>query len=395
MEDIMKRILAILLVLSMLVCMLPAFSFAASAEEEEDISGLNAKVYQLATLPTAQPFDNDWRYHSIIGTATNEGEYCGYNDTQRFVSSIDQLMLTSNVYSTKENLTSFAPPLGRDAYITKWEGTITAAEAATYYIVARQIDNGFAMYVDQNGNGEFEANELFFEYWARNHWFDGENEHALVTNKGGFTLEAGKATAVEIWYYEAGGGEALDINISKNADGADPMTWDAAGLSFALNETVYITNLAVNHDRINGISSFPVGVKPDGTPARDTNNAQANMEGNHKYDQSINDIMANMLLLGEVVLPNYETTGMGSTGDVAGSLGYLGFRYEDSLIDYTGYITPALDGTYQFGTAKVDNCLMVEIEINGVLTYDRKVLKYNPAVLKAAHERVCARGNGK
>ena len=32
---------------------------------------------------------------------------------------------------------------------------------------------------------------------------------------------------------------------------------------------------------------------------------------------------------------------------------------------------------------------------NGVLTYDRKVLKYNPAVLKAAHERVCARGNGK
>ncbi len=37
----------------------------------------------------------------------------------------------------------------------------------------------------------------------------------------------------------------------------------------------------------------------------------------------------------------------------------------------------------------------VEIEINGLLTYDRKVLKYNPAVLKAAHERVCARGNGK
>ena len=36
----------------------------------------------------------------------------------------------------------------------------------------------------------------------------------------------------------------------------------------------------------------------------------------------------------------------------------------------------------------------VEIEINGLLTYDRKVLKYDPAVLKAAHERVRARGNG-
>jgi len=31
----------------------------------------------------------------------------------------------------------------------------------------------------------------------------------------------------------------------------------------------------------------------------------------------------------------------------------------------------------------------VEIEINGLLTYDRKVLKYNPAVLRAAHEKIC------
>ena len=33
----------------------------------------------------------------------------------------------------------------------------------------------------------------------------------------------------------------------------------------------------------------------------------------------------------------------------------------------------------------------VEIEINGLLTYDRKVLKYNPEVLKAAHESVIRR----
>jgi hypothetical protein len=33
----------------------------------------------------------------------------------------------------------------------------------------------------------------------------------------------------------------------------------------------------------------------------------------------------------------------------------------------------------------------VEIEINGLMTYDRKVLKYNPAVLKAAHEAVIRR----
>jgi hypothetical protein len=30
----------------------------------------------------------------------------------------------------------------------------------------------------------------------------------------------------------------------------------------------------------------------------------------------------------------------------------------------------------------------VEIEINGLMTYDRKVLKFNPAVLKAAHRAI-------
>jgi hypothetical protein len=30
----------------------------------------------------------------------------------------------------------------------------------------------------------------------------------------------------------------------------------------------------------------------------------------------------------------------------------------------------------------------VEIEINGILTYDRKVLKFNPEKLKAAHARL-------
>ena len=37
----------------------------------------------------------------------------------------------------------------------------------------------------------------------------------------------------------------------------------------------------------------------------------------------------------------------------------------------------------------------VEIEINGLLTYDRKVLKFNPGVLRKAHETVIKRGNGR
>lgn len=35
----------------------------------------------------------------------------------------------------------------------------------------------------------------------------------------------------------------------------------------------------------------------------------------------------------------------------------------------------------------------VEIEINGLLTYDRKVLKFDPSVLKAAHEKIIRRAN--
>ena len=33
----------------------------------------------------------------------------------------------------------------------------------------------------------------------------------------------------------------------------------------------------------------------------------------------------------------------------------------------------------------------VEVEVNGLLTYDRKVLKYDPAVLKKAHEAIVRR----
>jgi len=34
----------------------------------------------------------------------------------------------------------------------------------------------------------------------------------------------------------------------------------------------------------------------------------------------------------------------------------------------------------------------VEVEINGILTYDRKVLKYDAAVLKKAHEEIVRKG---
>lgn len=56
---------------------------------------------------------------------------------------------------------------------------------------------------------------------------------------------------------------------------------------------------------------------------------------------------------------------------------YLGLM--DRLADFVG---KGLAGSVYTQTTDV------EIEINGLMTYDRRVLKYNPAVLKAAHEKV-------
>ena len=47
-------------------------------------------------------------------------------------------------------------------------------------------------------------------------------------------------------------------------------------------------------------------------------------------------------------------------------------------------VVKGLSGSVYTQTADMD------FEVNGLLTYDRRELKFNPAVLKAAHERVIA-----
>ena len=84
----MKRTLAIILVLAMLVCMLPAFSLGITAEEhEQNISGLNAQLYQLKGLSGAFNW-NSGLLDDIIPNAWSE-ERCSYEDAQHFDASID------------------------------------------------------------------------------------------------------------------------------------------------------------------------------------------------------------------------------------------------------------------------------------------------------------------
>ena len=113
---------------------------------------------------------------------------------------------------------------------------------------------------------------------------------------------------------------------------------------------------AADHEVIRNV--LPSGVTAEGAEATDHNDCQANMEGNHHYDSSIDAVMGVMTQVGEGVVPNYESDSFG--------IGYgKGMKNEDFLIDYTGYVTATVGGAYEFGTRKVDNCLFVEIKING------------------------------
>ncbi len=66
--------------------------------------------------------------------------------------------------------------------------------------------------------------------------------------------------------------------------------------------------------------------------------------------------------------------------------------YTERFNQYTGALQ-GLQQSRQLWGAVYTQITDVEQEVNGILTYDRKVLKYNPAVLKAAHEAVIRRFN--
>lgn len=368
MEEIMKRTLAIILVLSMLVCMLPAFSLGITAEEnEEPTLGLNADFYVIPGIR-----NHDGAYKGIIGTRSGDYEYCGYDDTQDFDKYIAQLMkVSANGNDTISEDMNVFPPYkdgnrqlpGLDGYMIQWTGTVTATTSGTYYLVGHELDNGFVAFVKQG-----EEMKKVYEYWAAYHWFDGAGEYALYSNKGGFTLEAGVPTEVELWYLETGGGEALNVGVSTSPD-SGATTFEAAGLTFDVEGICWRTNVDADrneaHDVIKNI--LGAGVTAEGNPATDNNDCLASMDGNHLFDESYEAIFGEMISIGSAVIPNFETDAL-KTIRQYGAYGWADL--DDCLIEVDGYFTVSegKGGVYQFGTRNVDNCLMVEVEIDGVWT---------------------------
>ncbi len=313
-------------------------------------------------------------YADIIPGKNGYGADKSYQDAKHFDASFDTMLHISKedpAYAQTDVSTLEVINRGdsSNGYMMKWSGTVTAAADGTYYMVGREIDNGFVAFVDKNGDGMIDkTTEKVYEYWAENHWFDGSNNR-LYTDLGGFTLIAGTPTAVEFWYLEMTGGDVISMHVTVNADPAstDDKSFADAGLSLKLSRTCYVPNIVENHDRVNAV--IPAG-KNAGACMNTEHNPPETHSGNcssaadvenHKYDASITALKAEMLNLGTVVLPNFEKNAFQN-------LKKFGFRYEDSMIEYSGYMTPTVSGAYVFGTAAVDNCLVIEIKIGDTWT---------------------------
>ena len=342
----MKRIISLLLVAAMLVCMIPAFTIVYAAGDDVQY-GLNAEFFV-----TEGTRSNANTYINVIGTVLGKGARAEYDDCQKFDQSIDQLLKISKEMGSAQGLTGITPHdagAKDDGYLIKWTGTITAETSGTYYFVGNKVDNGIVIKVD---------GKKVYEYWASNHWFDADGIN-LYTNLGGFELTAGKATDIEIWYLETDGGEALQMSISTSPD-SGATDFASAGITLALDATWYQNNVLTyqeGHDIINGI--LPAGVNAEGTPVTDleggeSNGCPADNPANHNYASTIDRLKEKMYSIGTVVVPNFfsESFSYGAK---------FGHDYDDFLIEYNGYITPAVSGEYLFGTKKVDNCLFVEI----------------------------------
>ncbi len=342
----MKKALALLLVLCMTACLLPAFALVSTAAGSVQY-GLTADFYQIVEEGVGH---YGAQYGPLVGNTDNRGARLDYGDSKHFDQSIDAI-LNSSVAITEygaTNVTAFDEELGKgqkfdkDGYMIKWEGTVTADKDGTYYLVGRQVDNGFTMFVEQNGEMK-----KVYEYWAFNHWFDGNNDR-LPTDCGGFTLKAGVATKVTAYYLEGDGGQALSFDVSTKADFSDAVSmYDA--LDFKLTRTFYASKLVNDHSILEGL--IPFG---NGNGQGDKNGKDAADSANHHFAESFSKVKNKMTKLGSCVVPNYETESQ--------AYGHkFGYFDEDCMIEYNGYVTSTIGGTYTFGTSKVDNCLYVEI----------------------------------
>jgi len=283
---------------------------------------------------------------------TNGASYKAYYDgNQKFDQSIDEILMwckKSTVDGTVDGFGNFDagyvenkyhPVNGGNNYLLHWTGTLTANADVTFTPAAKKIDNGFVFCI---GDSE-ETLVKKYEYWGTN-YFDGEENLAGIY--GDVTLEKGKTYAVEAWFMECNGGEALVFGGNVGEEFRDISTFG----TFTLNEEYYKFSgdrwgNTDNHDH----PYVAVFMDTLGDAYKGTGNGAQCIEENMRYDETIDGLLAASVKVGAgIVVPKIDKL-------------TASFVDESFICLYDGTFTVEQTGYYLFGCIDVDNGLMLEI----------------------------------
>ncbi len=358
----MKRFIPLLLVAAMVLTMIPAFAVTSSAANATPKEGLNATYWlSLAEIDEGESGHFDaWK--RIMGW--HGGETTDYTNNRKFDQAIKQMLHLSAETGTKTGITEMGGSFnGNDyksvtginsdnEYMVKWTGTMKATTAGTYTFVAHKVDNGCAIFVD---------GEKAFEFWGASYYFDDDGVNLLSEQTFTITEEqVGKDIEFEMWFLEIDGGEALSFSVTADGTPEGRKSMADAGFTFDLTATYYTCKVRGTDGNENGdIEQYMQdGVKVDSNG----NRANAADPGNHNFDEEeLTNIKSEMLMVGSSVIPNFQTS---SYKDQMISEQF-GMLYDDYMVEFDGFLTPTRSGTYTFGTRSVDNCFLMQLEIDG------------------------------
>jgi hypothetical protein len=353
-EETMKKIISTLLVLAMVACMLPAFAVSTSAASANPQQGLNATFWHTTADVTKGESGHADGIRRLMGWH-GKGHSNSYETNEWFDASIDQIVKTSHKWPTVgDGSYTFAQGFDRDSYkavsnvnsdneyLVQWTGSMKATAAGTYTFIGNGLDNGVAIFVDGN---------KAFEWWGPDSWFD-KGDNTPLLSKYTFTVtedQVGKDIPFEMWFLEMFGDERLDMSVTMDGTAEGQKSMSDAGLSFSLSATYYTYLLNGSWGQVNDLLT-PGDGKEASNPA------------NHTFSEDqLTAIKGKMLNVGTTVISDMESNSFFEKKVFE----QFGAHYNGFMIEYDCYLTPTVSGNYTFGTQKVDNCFLMQLEING------------------------------
>lgn len=350
-EVFMKRLIPLLLVMAMVLTMIPALAITSSAASANPEQGLNATFWHTVADVAGGKSGHADGMRRMMGWH-GKGQSTSYETNEWFDHSIDKIVRSSYKWPTVGDGTyTFAQGFDRDSYhantnqtgdneyIVQWTGTMKATTAGTYTFVANALDNGVAIFVD---------GQKAFEWWGPDSWFENES----LLSKYTFTItedQVGKDIPFEMWFLEMFGDERLKMSVTMDGTAEGQKSMADAGLTFALSVTYYTYMLDGSWSQLNDVL-VPGDGKDAGNPA------------NHTFsEEQLTALKGMMCDVGTTVINDMES----NTFFEKTVFEQFGAHYNGFMIEYDGYLTPTISGNYTFGTQKVDNCFLMQLEIDG------------------------------